>query len=74
MFVLFKLFHQEATQLANEMGNKALMARCMCSIADIYRELGESQARETLTVSWSIYPPYPANYRSHGPGTRRPFG
>lgn len=41
---------QEATQLAVEIGNRSLEGRCMCSLADIYRELGESEAKETITV------------------------
>nr|CDJ82423.1 unnamed protein product [Haemonchus contortus] len=45
----------EALQLASETGNRALHARCMCSLADIYRELGESEAKETLTKSWARY-------------------
>ncbi|KIH45880.1 zinc finger, C3HC4 type [Ancylostoma duodenale] len=45
----------EALQLASETGNRALHARCMCSLADIYRELGESEAKETITKSWARY-------------------
>uniref|UniRef100_A0A8R1DWQ8 RING-type domain-containing protein n=1 Tax=Caenorhabditis japonica TaxID=281687 RepID=A0A8R1DWQ8_CAEJA len=45
----------EASQLAVEMGNRAIHARCMCSLADIYRELGESEAKETITKSWARY-------------------
>ncbi|CAI5442209.1 unnamed protein product [Caenorhabditis angaria] len=45
----------EASQLATEMGNRAIHARCMCSLADIYRELGESEAKETITKSWARY-------------------
>uniref|UniRef100_A0A158P852 RING-type domain-containing protein n=1 Tax=Angiostrongylus cantonensis TaxID=6313 RepID=A0A158P852_ANGCA len=45
----------EALQLASETGNRALHARCMCSLADIFRELGESEAKETLTKSWARY-------------------
>uniref|UniRef100_A0A1I7WXL5 Rapsyn_N domain-containing protein n=1 Tax=Heterorhabditis bacteriophora TaxID=37862 RepID=A0A1I7WXL5_HETBA len=41
---------KEASQLAAETNNRALQARCMCSLADIYRELGESEAKETITV------------------------
>uniref|UniRef100_A0A915Q4Y5 RING-type domain-containing protein n=1 Tax=Setaria digitata TaxID=48799 RepID=A0A915Q4Y5_9BILA len=45
----------EALKLAQETGNRSVYARCLCSMADICRELGESQARETLTKSWSRY-------------------
>ncbi|PAV87999.1 hypothetical protein WR25_20262 isoform D [Diploscapter pachys] len=45
----------EATQLAIEIGNRSLEGRCMCSLADIYRELGESEAKETITKSWARY-------------------
>ncbi|CAD6192470.1 unnamed protein product [Caenorhabditis auriculariae] len=45
----------EASQLATEMGNRSLHARCMCSLADVYRELGESEAKETITKSWARY-------------------
>lgn len=38
-------------QLAQETGNRSVYARCLCSLADICRELGESEAKETLTVS-----------------------
>ncbi|CAI4229685.1 unnamed protein product [Auanema sp. JU1783] len=46
---------EEASHLASESGNRALQARCMCSLADINRELGESEARETITKSWARY-------------------
>lgn len=45
----------EASQLSLEMGNRTLHARCMCSLADIFRELGESEAKETITKSWARY-------------------
>ncbi|VDK31048.1 unnamed protein product [Gongylonema pulchrum] len=45
----------EAMQLAQETGNRSVYARCLCSLADICRELGESEAKETLTKSWARY-------------------
>ncbi|MFH4980442.1 hypothetical protein AB6A40_007151 [Gnathostoma spinigerum] len=45
----------EALQLSSEAGNRAIHARCLCSLADIYRELGETESRETLTKSWARY-------------------
>ncbi|CAJ0567461.1 unnamed protein product, partial [Mesorhabditis spiculigera] len=45
----------EALSLCADSGNKALHARCMACLADIYRELGESEAKETLTKSWARY-------------------
>ncbi|CAJ0948805.1 unnamed protein product, partial [Mesorhabditis belari] len=45
----------EALSLCSENGNRALHARCMACLADIYRELGESEAKETLTKSWARY-------------------
>uniref|UniRef100_F1KZS1 43 kDa receptor-associated protein of the synapse n=1 Tax=Ascaris suum TaxID=6253 RepID=F1KZS1_ASCSU len=45
----------EALQLSSETGNRSVHARCLCSLADIYRELGESEAKETLTKSWARY-------------------
>lgn len=45
----------EALRLSSECGNRTLHARCMCSLADIYRELGESEAKETITKSWARY-------------------
>uniref|UniRef100_A0A1I7ZRA3 RING-type domain-containing protein n=1 Tax=Steinernema glaseri TaxID=37863 RepID=A0A1I7ZRA3_9BILA len=46
---------EEALRLSSEAGNRAVHARCLCSLADIYRELGESVAKETLTKSWARY-------------------
>uniref|UniRef100_A0A0R3RK02 Rapsyn_N domain-containing protein n=1 Tax=Elaeophora elaphi TaxID=1147741 RepID=A0A0R3RK02_9BILA len=40
----------EALRLAQETGNRSVYARCLCSIANICRDLGESEAKETLTV------------------------
>ncbi|CAG9532182.1 unnamed protein product [Cercopithifilaria johnstoni] len=45
----------EALKLAQETGNRSVYARCLCSMADICRDLGESEAKETLTKSWSRY-------------------
>ncbi|GMR39669.1 hypothetical protein PMAYCL1PPCAC_09864, partial [Pristionchus mayeri] len=45
----------EALRLSSECGNRTLHARCMCSLADVYRELGESEAKETITKSWARY-------------------
>ena len=41
---------EEALRLSQESGSKSVYARCLSSLADIYRELGESEARETITV------------------------
>ena len=46
---------EEALRLSQDSGSKAIYARCLCSLADIYRELGESEARETITKSWARY-------------------
>ncbi|VBB28843.1 unnamed protein product [Acanthocheilonema viteae] len=45
----------EALKLAQETDNRSVYARCLCSIANICRDLGESKAKETLTKSWSRY-------------------
>ncbi|VDM93952.1 unnamed protein product [Onchocerca ochengi] len=45
----------EAMKLAQETSNRSVYARCLCSIANIYCELGESEAKETLTKSWFRY-------------------
>ncbi|VIO93983.1 Uncharacterized protein BM_BM2318 [Brugia malayi] len=45
----------EAMKLAQETNNRSVYARCLCSMANICRDLGESEAKETLTKSWSRY-------------------
>uniref|UniRef100_A0A1I7VLE5 Rapsyn_N domain-containing protein n=1 Tax=Loa loa TaxID=7209 RepID=A0A1I7VLE5_LOALO len=45
----------EAMKLAQETGNRSVYARCLCSMANICRDLGESEAKETFTKSWSRY-------------------
>ncbi|EJW83058.1 hypothetical protein WUBG_06032, partial [Wuchereria bancrofti] len=45
----------EAMKLAQETSNRSVYARCLCSVANICRDLGESEAKETLTKSWSRY-------------------
>lgn len=37
-------------RISSETGNRSVYARCLSSLADIYRELGESEAKETITV------------------------
>lgn len=48
------IFLQEALKLAQETGNRSVYARCLCSMANICRDLGESEAKETLTVSFFL--------------------
>ncbi|VDM98684.1 unnamed protein product [Thelazia callipaeda] len=45
----------KSMHLAQETGNRSVYARCLCSLADICRELGETEAKETLIKSWSRY-------------------
>lgn len=42
----------ESLRLAFQTGNRAMYARALCSMADINRELGENEAKETLTVNY----------------------
>lgn len=44
---------EESLRLSSESGSKAIYARCLTSLAEIYREMGESEARETVTKSWA---------------------
>uniref|UniRef100_A0AC35TLJ4 RING-type domain-containing protein n=1 Tax=Rhabditophanes sp. KR3021 TaxID=114890 RepID=A0AC35TLJ4_9BILA len=46
---------EEGLRLASETNNRAIYGRCLCSMADIYRELGETEAMETITKSWARY-------------------
>ncbi|KAI1727032.1 tetratricopeptide repeat domain-containing protein [Ditylenchus destructor] len=46
---------EEALKLSQQTGNRAIYARSLCSMADINRELGESEAKETITKSWARY-------------------
>uniref|UniRef100_A0A0N4Z3Z2 RING-type domain-containing protein n=1 Tax=Parastrongyloides trichosuri TaxID=131310 RepID=A0A0N4Z3Z2_PARTI len=46
---------EEGLKLASETNNRAIYGRCLCSIADIFRELGESETMETVTKSWARY-------------------
>lgn len=46
---------EEALRLSQEAGSRSIYARCLSSLADIYRELGESEARETITVRFSSF-------------------
>uniref|UniRef100_A0A915EAC4 Rapsyn myristoylation/linker region N-terminal domain-containing protein n=1 Tax=Ditylenchus dipsaci TaxID=166011 RepID=A0A915EAC4_9BILA len=46
---------EEALRLSQQTGNRSIYARCLCSMADINRELGESEAKETITKSWARY-------------------
>ncbi|CEF59289.1 43 kDa receptor-associated protein of the synapse [Strongyloides ratti] len=46
---------EEGLRLASETNNRAIYGRCLCSIADIFRELGESETMETITKSWARY-------------------
>ncbi|KAM3718543.1 hypothetical protein ACO02O_10502 [Dirofilaria immitis] len=45
----------EAMKLAQETENRSVYARCLCSMANICCDLGESEAQETLTKSWFRY-------------------
>lgn len=45
---------EESLRLAFQTANRAIYARALCSIADINRELGESEAKETITVIYFI--------------------
>jgi tetratricopeptide (TPR) repeat protein len=46
---------EESIRLSEQTGGKSIYARALCSLADINRELGESEAKETITKSWSRY-------------------
>ncbi|KAH7720893.1 rapsyn protein 1 [Aphelenchoides avenae] len=46
---------EEAFRLSEQTGGKSTYARSLCSLADINRELGESEAKETITKSWVRY-------------------
>uniref|UniRef100_A0A183CLG6 RING-type domain-containing protein n=1 Tax=Globodera pallida TaxID=36090 RepID=A0A183CLG6_GLOPA len=46
---------EESMDLAKSVGNKPVFARALASLADICRELGETEARETITKSWARY-------------------
>ncbi|CAD5210153.1 unnamed protein product [Bursaphelenchus okinawaensis] len=46
---------EEALRLAEQTGGRSVYARALYSLADINRELGESEARETITKSWARY-------------------
>lgn len=41
---------EECLRLSEQTGGRSVYARGLCSLADINRELGESEARETITV------------------------
>lgn len=41
---------EEALRLSHQTGGRSTYARSLCSLADINRELGESEAKETITV------------------------
>uniref|UniRef100_A0A0N5ATC2 RING-type domain-containing protein n=1 Tax=Syphacia muris TaxID=451379 RepID=A0A0N5ATC2_9BILA len=45
----------EALHLSSETGNRSVYARSLCSMADIFRELGETEAKETIIKSWTRY-------------------
>ena len=42
---------EESIHLAKQVGNKPTFARALASLADIFCEIGETEARETVTVS-----------------------
>lgn len=46
---------EESIELAKRVSNKPIFARGLASLADICRELGETEARETVTKSWARY-------------------
>ncbi|KAL3118561.1 hypothetical protein niasHT_005776 [Heterodera trifolii] len=46
---------EESMELAKKVGNKPVFARALASLADICSELGETEARETVTKSWARY-------------------
>nr|CAD2174238.1 unnamed protein product [Meloidogyne enterolobii] len=46
---------EESIHLAKQVGNKPTFARALASLADIFCEIGETEARETVTKSWARY-------------------
>lgn len=46
---------EEALRLSEQTNGRSVYARSLCSLADINRELGESEAKETITKSWARY-------------------
>lgn len=42
---------EEAISLAQKSGNQSLYAKGLCNIADVNREIGETEAKETITAS-----------------------
>ncbi|KAI6172142.1 RING-type domain-containing protein [Aphelenchoides besseyi] len=46
---------EEAIRLSEQTAGRWVYARSLCSLADINRELGESEAKETITKSWARY-------------------
>uniref|UniRef100_A0A1I8BLQ7 RING-type domain-containing protein n=1 Tax=Meloidogyne hapla TaxID=6305 RepID=A0A1I8BLQ7_MELHA len=46
---------EESIHLAKQVGNKPTFARALASLADIFCEIGETEAKETVTKSWARY-------------------